>query len=106
MGIEERMKSFFYEKIPGWVGSKSVYRLKKFGEVENDLPHQKETCFIKDFDFTNLPPSEQELLKELKWFQETENYVMETSRLSLKIPIKWLEEILSNTSIGQEGELY
>lgn len=58
MGVEERRPSFFYEKVQGRGNSKSVYRLRKVGNTEIEPSHQKETGFIKDFDFTNLPGPE------------------------------------------------
>jgi hypothetical protein len=58
MGIAERRPSFFYEKVFGRVGAKSVYRLRKIGGAPLEPAHLKETCYIKDFDFTNLPAPE------------------------------------------------
>lgn len=103
MGIEERRPSFFYEKVFGRTGGWSVYWLRKVGYTEIEPSHQRETCFIKDFDFTSLPLSEEELVKELKRFQESNIYEMEPIWCSLKLPNKWIEESAStNSALGEE----
>lgn len=104
MGLEERRQSFFYEKVFGRTGGRSVYKLRKVGNRDIEPSHLWETCFIKDFNFTSLPAPEEELVKELKWFQESNIYEMEPIRCSLKIPIKWIEESASTNSAAGEDE--
>lgn len=106
MGLSDWRPSFFYEKVVGWPGSKSVYKLKYVGNIDYEPSHLKETCFIKEFDFTNLPIPEAELMRELKWFQDSEIYDQETVRFSSKLPSKRLEEILSSNDVAIEGDLY
>jgi len=104
MGLEERRPSFFYEKVFGWTGGRSVYQLRKVGGWDIEPSYLWETCFIKDFNFTALPKPEEELVKELKWFQESTIYEMQPARCSLKIPVKWIEESASTNSAAGEDE--
>lgn len=104
MGIEEKRSSFFYEKVAGRAGSKSVYRLSKTGAFEDedkefDLANGK--MYIKDFDFTGMPPSEVEMVEQLQRFQDTVMFDSEPMQTcSLKIPIKRIEQVASTSSVA------
>ena len=108
MGISQRMPSFYYEKVAGRQEGKSVYRLHRTAqaeEEENEFDLAKNKLYIKDFDFTEMSALELEIVEQLRRFQNSDFTAPESplSKHFLNIPQKRFEDADSINSVGYEG---
>lgn len=71
MGIAEGRTSFYYEKVSGRSEGKSVYRLSRKGQIEEEdfeFDLAKGKMYVKNFDFTDMPQKELDIEETLKRF--------------------------------------